>query len=142
MSSYGILVFLHIVGSLGLFAAIGLEWAGHYHLGRSLTFANARQWLRFLAPIPLVGIPSMVTVLVTGIAMMSTRWGAQPWMAVSFLAMIAIAVLGGAGSQRQLKRLAAAVGTEQGPISRAVAELLEDRVLAASTWVRTALALG
>ncbi len=39
MSVYAIAVFLHIVGALGLFAALGLEWASLYNLRRVTTIA-------------------------------------------------------------------------------------------------------
>ena len=42
MSPYSVAVFLHVVGALGLFAAIGLEWAGVRSLRGAVTTSQAR----------------------------------------------------------------------------------------------------
>ena len=42
MSVYSMAVFLHIVGALGIFAAIGLEWAGLSNLRRATDTAQVR----------------------------------------------------------------------------------------------------
>src|SRR5438309_314415 len=41
MVGYALAVFLHIVGALGLFAALALEWASLYNLRRVATAAQA-----------------------------------------------------------------------------------------------------
>ena len=43
MSLYAIAVFLHIVGALGLFAALGLEWASLLNLRRATAAGQARE---------------------------------------------------------------------------------------------------
>ena len=48
MSPYSVAVFLHVVGALGLFAALGLEWAGVRNLRRSVTTSQAREWMKLL----------------------------------------------------------------------------------------------
>ena len=75
MSVYAIVVFLHIVGALGLFAALGLEWASLYNLRRVATAGQVREWAKLLSALRLVGGPSALTILVTGIYLMATRWG-------------------------------------------------------------------
>jgi hypothetical protein len=81
MSVYSISVFLHVVGALGLFSTLALEWAGHEQLRR-------------------VGGPSALLVLATGIYMTSTRWGPRPWIVIGLAAMVVIAILGPALSRR------------------------------------------
>src|SRR5256885_8570677 len=73
MSVYAIAVFLHIVGALGLFAALALEWASLYNLRRVATAAQAREWAKLLSALRFVGGPSALTILVTGLYMMATR---------------------------------------------------------------------
>jgi hypothetical protein len=46
---YSISLFLHIVGALGLCAALGLEWAGLYNLRRATEAGQVREWVRLLA---------------------------------------------------------------------------------------------
>ena len=58
MSVYSIAVFLHIVGALGIFAAIGLDWAGLSNLRRATDTTQVREWMRLLAaPRPWQGRP-------------------------------------------------------------------------------------
>ena len=75
MSLYAIAVFLHIVGALGLFAALGLEWASLLNLRRATAAGQAREWARVLASLRTVAAPAVVTLLVTGIYLTATRWG-------------------------------------------------------------------
>ncbi len=67
MSMYAISVYLHIVGALGLFAALSLEWASILSLRRATTAAQVREWARLLASLRFVGPPAVLTILVTGI---------------------------------------------------------------------------
>src|SRR5205823_2082352 len=55
MSVYAIAVFLHIVGALGLFAALALEWASLYNLRRVPTAGQAREWAKLLSALRFVG---------------------------------------------------------------------------------------
>jgi hypothetical protein len=142
MSAYPIVLFLHIVGSLGLFAAFALEWAGLENLRRATTLAQARDWLRLLGSIRQLGMPSMLTVLATGITMSVSRWGWQGWIGVALLAMVAIAVLGGAVSGRRIRDIARAAVAGEGPLTPELAERLHDPALVTSGWIRTALGLG
>ena len=74
MSLYSISVFLHVVGALGIFAAIGLEWAGLANLKRATDTSQVREWLRLLAAPRTVAGPSALLVLVSGIYMTAVRW--------------------------------------------------------------------
>ena len=89
MSVYAMAVFLHIVGALGLFAALALEWASLYNLRRVPTAGQAREWTKLLSALRFVGGPSTLTILATGIYMMATRWagrdGSAPAWPVSCL---------------------------------------------------------
>lgn len=48
MSVYTIALFLHILGALGMFAALGIEWAAAEPLRRAAHVAQARAWIRVL----------------------------------------------------------------------------------------------
>ena len=142
MSLYAIVVFLHIVGALGLFAALALEWASILSLRRATIADHAREWARLLASLRLVGGPAVLTILVTGIYMMATRWGGQGWIGVGFGGLVLVAVLGGILTGRRAGPLLRAVGSEDGPISAALGDRLRDPILMVSLYLRTALALG
>lgn len=142
MSAYSIVLYLHILGALGLFSAFALEWAGLTYLRRATTLAQARDWLRLLGSFRQVGFPSLLTLLVTGVTMSLSRWGWQGWIGVALLAMVVMAALGNIVSGRRLVGIARALGEADGAIPSQFAEKLRDPALVVSGWVRTALGLG
>lgn len=142
MSPYVIAVFLHIVGALGLFAALGLEWASLYHLRRVATLDLAREWAKLLSALRFVGGPAAVTLLVTGIYLSATRWGHQGWIGLSLVGLLLIAVLSVTLTARRAGALVRALASEGGSDSVALGARLRDPVLLVSAWLRTALALG
>jgi hypothetical protein len=142
VSAYSITLFLHVVGALGLFAVLGLEWAGLYYLKRARGTAQAREWLRLVTPPGIVGGAAALLTLLTGIYLSATRWGARGWIVVGLAGMVVIAVLGAAVSGRRVAAMARAVPAEDGPIPPAFGRQLHDPVLAISLRLRTALFLG
>ena len=142
MSVYSISLFLHIVGALGLFAVLALEWAGLYHVRRATRAGQVREWVRILATPRVVAGPAALIILVTGIHMSATRWGPQGWIVVGLAGMVVIAVLGAALSDRRAGAIARALPAEDGPISTMLARQVHDPVLALALWVRTALFVG
>ena len=117
MSAYSISVFLHIVGAHGIFAAIGLEWAGLSNLRRATDTIQVREWMRLLAAPRTLGGPSALLILLSGIYMSATRWGPQGWIVVALGGMVAIAAVGGAVGGRRAAAIARALPPEAGPVS-------------------------
>src|SRR5262245_9676769 len=142
MSAYLIVLFLHIVGSLGMFGAFALEWASLESLRRATTLGQVREWLGLGASIRQVGLPSLLTLLVTGSIMTASRWGWQAWIGVALLSMVPIAVLGGAVSGRRVRDIARTLPAGDGPVPPPIVERLRDRALVVSGWLRTMLGLG
>jgi hypothetical protein len=142
VSVYSMSLFLHIVGALALFAAFGLEWAGLYGLHRATVAGQVREWARLLGAPRFVGGPAALTVLITGIYLSATRWGAQGWIVVALAAMVVIAVLGAALTGRRAGAIDRALPAEDGPIPAALDRRLHDPVLTLSIALRTALFLG
>jgi len=87
MSLYYAALFLHIVGALGLFAALALEWAGLSNLRRARTGGQFRDWAGLLQGLRRVGGPSGLTLIVTGIYLTVTRWGPQPWIILGLIGL-------------------------------------------------------
>lgn len=48
MNAYLLSRYLHVVGALGLFVALGLDWAGLAQLRRARTAEQVREWARVL----------------------------------------------------------------------------------------------
>jgi hypothetical protein len=142
MSVYGIAVFLHIVGALGIFAAIALDWAGLSNLRRATDTAQAREWVRLLAAPRTVGGPAALLILLSGIYLSASRWGPQGWILVALGSMVVVGALGGAIGGRRIAAIMGALPTESGRVSGRLRELLDDPALTLSLRVRTSLLLG
>jgi len=142
MSVYSIAIFLHIVGALGIFAAIGLEWAGLSNLIRATDTTQVREWFRLLAAPRTLGGPSALLVLVSGIYMSATRWGHQGWIIVALVGMVLVAALGGAIAGRRIPAIVRELQAQSGPVSPTLRQRLDDPALTVSLWTRTALLLG
>lgn len=143
MSLYSVAVFFHVVGALGLFAALGLEWAGVRNLRVCVTTGQAREWLKLLGGLRLVERPAVLVLLVTGIYVSAATGGGRPWIGLGLVGLLVIAALGELLTGRRLRNVARRVlAEEDGPVTRTLAGELADPVLTLSAWVRTALALG
>ncbi|HKA56986.1 MAG TPA: hypothetical protein VKD28_00065 [Gemmatimonadales bacterium] len=140
MSIRAIALFLHVVGALGLFSALTLEWAALYNLRRADSAGQLRAAGRLLGALRLVGSPAALTLVITGLYL-SARWGEQAWIGLGLFGLILIAIVGGALSGRRLGKI-----TREMPIEGAVPAALRARILdpmlVVSAWFRTGLALG
>ncbi len=142
MNVYSITLFLHIVGVLGLFVSLGLEWASLAYLPRASTGEQAREWLGLRGWVQRLGIASLVVILLSGFYMMATSWGWVGWIIVALGAMVLIAVLGATLTGLRTVALEQAAGAENGPISPAFRQRASDPLLWISVRTRAAIALG
>lgn len=141
MTLYTILVFVHVLGAVGMFAAWSIEAIGLVQLSDVSSTTQLPSWLALRRRASKVGGTSMLTAIITGVAMMVMHGGA-PWMigAVAELALIvAVAVVVG---RRVAPELAAAAeprgqntDTDIAQIASAMAASLRFRIAAGITIV-------
>ena len=142
ISVYSIALFLHIVGALGLFAALGLEWASLSYLRRAATVEQARDWLSMFNLQRRIYPLSWLSILIPGFYMAATAWRATAWVPTALGAVVLLAVLGAALTGRRMASIGQSVAAENGPISSTLRQRLDDPLLRASLRIRTAIALG
>ena len=142
MSTYGIVVFLHIVGALGLFVGIGLEQVSLARLREVRTTNQARDWLAVLGGLRRIDAPSGLLILATGIFMMMARWQHQPWIGLAIIGMVLMAALSIGVTARRARSLKGALPSSDGPISSGLSARLSDPVLRAAATIRAAIGLG
>jgi hypothetical protein len=139
---YSILLFLHIVGALGLFSTLAFEQAGLFNLRRAETNVQAREWLALMRAPQRIQGPSALILLATGLYMMATRWPRQAWAGLGLVGMVVMAIIGIAVTARRMKAIGRAMPAGDGPLPSALRERLGDPALRMSASVRVALALG
>ena len=134
MNDYAIALFLHSVGALGLFVALGLEWTSLLQR-RATSAEQARERMRIAAGVRGVSGASLATLLLSGLYLTATVWGGVAWIAVALAAMVLLAVLGAALSGPRMAAIGQVV--EHGPLAP-----VPDPLLWVSMQTRLAVALG
>ena len=142
VSVYSIALFLHIVGDLGLFVGLGLEWVSLSYLQRAATAGQAREWLSVFKVQRRINPISWLAILIPGFYMAATAWRATAWVPTALGAVVLLAVLGAVLTGRRLAPMGQSVAAESGPIPSTLRQQLADPLLWASLRIRTAIALG
>jgi hypothetical protein len=142
ISLYSIALFLHIVGALGLFVALGLEWASLSYLRRAATVEQAREWLGMFDVQRRIYPISWLAILIPGFYMAATAWRGTAWIPTALGAVVLLVVLGAALTGRKMAPIGQSLATESGPISSLLLQRLADPLLWASLRIRTGIALG
>src|SRR5439155_10068080 len=137
MTDYTIALFAHIVGALGMFVALALEWVAWAGLRRSATVQEARGWLGLLGLVRRIGPASLGLILVAGLYMTATVVGWTAWILVALASFVVSAALGGISNGRSLPAIERALQTDTGPISDALRQSMSAPILAAPVRVRT-----
>jgi hypothetical protein len=134
MTLYSTILFLHVLGMLGLVTALGIEWVLLRYTARAGSLEEARACLRPTAVLPPLAIASMVLVLISGVYLaIHLRAGEQAWVRVSLLALLFIAALGiFAGRRMRALRRASAE----------IRELINDPRLQMPIRIRFSVLLG
>lgn len=142
MNYYLIAKFIHIVGALGFFVALGVEWFSMRHTWQSATSEQARERLLISTSAHRVGMPSMLLALISGFYMMATVWGPVAWIIVSLAALILLIVLALMLTRPRMAMIMQGLATERGTLSPSLHALLHNSLLWLSLRMRVNIALG
>jgi hypothetical protein len=94
MPLYQIALFLHILGALGFFIAIGVFYASVLGVRRAQTAGPITLWTGAAAAVNRILFPiSFLVILIAGIYMWVTVWGERaPWAGIALIAFILLAI--------------------------------------------------
>ncbi len=93
MNAYSIALFAHILGALGFFASIGLEWTSIRQLRKATGVEQVREWMQISQGISRLAMPSMIVLLIAGLYMMLTVWGLVPWILIALATIVPMSIL-------------------------------------------------
>jgi uncharacterized membrane protein SirB2 len=102
-------LFLHVVGMLGLFVALGLEGVSVFRLRRAWTLDELPPWLGLSAGLPRLYRGSLALIMISGVylmrGVMQGLTNDRPlsqlgWLVLSVAGVIAFAALGGVSLRR------------------------------------------
>ncbi len=142
MNAYSIALFLHIVGAVGFFVALGLEWTGLWQIRSAMTPQQVRGWMGILKSVRKVGFASMLTAVISGFYMMATVWGGVAWLYVSLGALVLVIGLSVALTGPRMAAIGRALANEKVALSPTFYRLANNPLLWISIQTRVAIALG
>ena len=142
MNYYLIAKFIHIVGALGFFVALGVEWLSLRHTQQSATSDQVRERLQIFGSAHRVGMPSMLLALISGLYMMVTVWGPVAWVIVSLVALVLLIMVALMLTRPRMAMIMQALATEHGTLSPSLTTLLHNSLLWLSIRMRINIALG
>jgi hypothetical protein len=138
---YSVVLFVHVVSALGVFAALSLEAASLINLRRATTASEARLWLEFAPGLPALTAVSFLLLLLSGIFMTteSSEW-MLAWVRVAMGALLLLGPLG-AVTGRKMRAIRNACVANDRNVSDLIAKL-RDPFLKFSMNIRIVVVLG
>lgn len=103
-------VFFHVLGTMGLVAFAGMEWATLLRLRRDPEPSRVTAALSLLGigqKLISIGVPIL---LLSGLYLVHAAWPFTPWVAVGLVSMALLGFLGGGFTGRHVKALMASEG--------------------------------
>jgi hypothetical protein len=142
MTLYSLALFVHILGALALFGAMGMEWVALLNLRRVGTAEQAREWLKVFALFPRIYPFAWGAILLAGLYMTALVWKGAGWIIVALVSVVVLGAAGGALTGRHMPSLVQGVAGAKGALSTALQATLRDPYLLAVFQVRLAFTLG
>jgi hypothetical protein len=139
---YDLALFLHILGAFGLVAALTFEGIGLRGLRRAARREDALMWLGLSQVVQRLAPASLGLILLTGLYMMATSWGARGWILAALAGLVALAAIGGLLTGVRMARIGPAIGRASGPLSDELRGALRDPILLLSFRIRLAFVIG
>ncbi len=135
MPLYQIALFLHILGALGFFIAIGVFYAAVLGVRRAQTVGSIRLWTGAAAGVSRILFPiSFLVIVIAGIYMVVTVWGERAqWAGVALIAIIILAVAATFTQGRRMSTLGQSAASQ--PDSASVSGVLWTQAHDTVTWV-------
>lgn len=138
---YSLALFFHVLGALGMFVALGIEWTSLRSLSKASTVQEARGWLGLFMVLRHFYPASFIAILVTGIYMMAVAWGGAPWIAIGLLGLLALPAIAGVMTTRRVRRIGPELGGSA-ELDGSLKARLADPALRFSHRLRVGLAVG
>jgi hypothetical protein len=142
MNGYSIALYFHIVGALGVFVALGLEWTGLTQLRSATAGEQVRSWMGILKNVRKVGFVSMLTTIITGIYLMVRVWGGVAWIIVTLGSLVLIIALAQALTAPRMAAVGQALVMKKGTITQEFYNRANNSLLSISIQTRVAIALS
>jgi uncharacterized membrane protein len=144
MNGYNLALFIHLLGVIALFIAIGLVQRGGVNVRTAESVQQARTWLGLLRTTRTMFPSSGVVILLAGLYMAGDAWEfSDPWIVVSIVALVLMLAVGGAVIGRRFQAMGQAAATApDGPVAGHLKTLIEDPLPWVLVYMNTGIGLG
>ncbi|MGH2344899.1 MAG: DUF2269 family protein [Chloroflexota bacterium] len=144
MTHYTLALFLHIIGVLGLFTAIGMEWMSLFRMRRVRLTVQVQEWSGVYAILGRVFSISAALILVSGLYLVHEAWGkGTAWTTLALIVLILLGAAGGGFIVPRLRAIhVAAEAAPAGAVPDSLRSLILDPILWATVQVSAALGFG
>jgi hypothetical protein len=141
MTPYSFALFIHVVSAIGLFVALALEGIVFIRIRSARTDPELQFFIQGFERLRVIYIPSFLGILVGGLYLASLYGGGAFWIPSALAATLAMALVGGLVTGRNLSRLKKLAGDEAVSFESVSARTKSNSLLA-SYGLRAGLALG
>lgn len=138
MTLYEVALFVHILGVIGAFVGLGIEWEGRARLRKADHIEQVEGFERLGGTLRVLQTISGVAILAAGLYMTLSAWGFEPWILTGLTGLVLLVVLGAITGQRTATLTLADEGSSVPAAGRA----LSDPFIRASLHLRTGIAIG
>jgi hypothetical protein len=143
MNVHSIVVFLHVLGVLVAFTAVGVELVALPRFRRAAARSEASTWVHLMENLGRAHGATFVVLLGSGIFLMLKYWHHQPWIDVGVLGLVTMAGLGGGVTGRMLRGIAKdLVSGADSDLSPAIRALQTGPLLVRSLRLRVSLGVS
>ena len=142
MNYHSIALFFHILGALGFFVALGLEWVGLRQMRNATATEQVRQGMRISGSTRRLGMASMLIILVFGFYLAAVDWGRPAGITVTLGVIVVMIALLVAFTGPRMAAIGRALASEKGTLSPSLQQLVSHPLLWISIQTRVAMALG
>lgn len=144
MSTYTVMLFVHIVGVIAVFVGVGVWLFAVAALRRAQQVAQVRVLARLTVASGNVAVGGVLLVAIGGFYMALTVWGVQAtWIIVATISFALLAPFGVFVLDPRIRALAkAAAKTPDGPLSPALAARTHDPILGIGLSLYVAVLVG
>ncbi|MFO7448420.1 MAG: hypothetical protein R6W90_18830 [Ignavibacteriaceae bacterium] len=134
-----IALFIHIVGAITLYTAIGIEWVFIMNIKKASHISTVKQWFGIMSKMGKLHGPSWLAILSSGIYLSAAVWGFHAWISVTLITIGIIMFFGAFVSGRILRNIGQSVAAADA-LTGEIRERLNNPVFVLSASIRTALA--
>jgi len=140
---YTITLYLHIVGALILFCAVGIEWMILTNLRKSSSRENILSWLNHFLILKNFFMIAFFLLLIPGIYMMVNIWHSAGFVEIGIIGLVALSISGRflSGGRIMVIRSGAAQTESESPLHDLLNKT-RDSYLWDTFLIRTGAALG